>query len=705
LVLAVATTANANVYEVFVDIETEEDLYDLQAAGQISDETLETLIELYQRGVDLNTATRNELYNLPNLSYPEVDSILDYRKEVGFISDPINLVAANVLDERKLLAIAPFLLIRDRKGGFEAHGFARYQVRWSAEDDRTPPMAIQTRVNTLKHLTVGVAGTLTNNRISTPVADPNRDGLSATAPATRFNLPKFYAFYDAPKYAVMAGSYRIGFGQRLTFDASSQYQPNGIYLDDELFRDTDLVRKCKESAGELEVSPCTGVAGDIYVTPDFRWSDRLMGVAAGLKAQRVGKGTLQAYGFGSYKNKSIYQYELYNKEICEDPRNDDDPNCSAPDVFVTRDDPLEPTSRLSFVSLPNMFTETLAGGNITYSFNRRTKLGLTGYGADINFLTDGIELDFQEWSRFPYGGPFGAVGMNGQMGFGTTDVFVEVARSFDSMLDDGNGGFGALARSVTTIDTHEVEGSLRYYDKKFANPYARPIAAPDTFDGLRARDEVGGRVRYTGKISKRWNLRANMDLWTAPEEEAVEGLAYVRSDMDLDDRFRWGVWVQYQNKDFTESSGNLCFEISTEEDENGEPIPCAGQKVQFAGRLRYAPNKKFWIDAQYKHELLDDNRYMDKFREDVSAYLTATAKPSPEYRIRARLRYLYEDISDNMFLEQSAWAYVDFTYRLRKRDRLRLRYDTFFYLDDRSSSNDRQPSPEHWLWAEYEARF
>ena len=61
---ALAAPAAANPYETFISIDSEEDLYDLQTTGQIEDDTLATLVELYQRGVDLNKATREELYEL-----------------------------------------------------------------------------------------------------------------------------------------------------------------------------------------------------------------------------------------------------------------------------------------------------------------------------------------------------------------------------------------------------------------------------------------------------------------------------------------------------------------------------------------------------------------------------------------------------------------------------------------------------------------
>jgi hypothetical protein len=69
------------------------------------------------------------------------------------------------------------------------------------------------------------------------------------------------------------------------------------------------------------------------------------------------------------------------------------------------------------------------------------------------------------------------------------------------------------------------------------------------------------------------------------------------------------------------------------------------------------------------------------------------------------MRYLFEDVSDNTYKEQSVWTYLDFTYALKDKTSVRARYDYVSYLDERDSTLQRQPSPEHWLWLELEAHF
>src|SRR3990167_5067555 len=106
-----AGSAHAAIYENLVNVDGEYDLLELQQRGDISDETAETLLELIREGVDLNSATREQLYDLPGLTYADVDAILEYRKATGRIGDPAELVGAGALTAEQVIVIAPFIRV------------------------------------------------------------------------------------------------------------------------------------------------------------------------------------------------------------------------------------------------------------------------------------------------------------------------------------------------------------------------------------------------------------------------------------------------------------------------------------------------------------------------------------------------------------------------------------------------------------------
>ena len=704
MVLALSSSAWANDYGVFLEVESDEDLLDLLAAQEIDEEDYETLRELLEDGVDLNTATRDEIYALPNLTYADVDAILTYRQEAGSILDPFALVGAEVLSADKLASIAPFLWIREPDPAlFQTKGRFRYLTTLVTGDTEVPSMVLSGRVSTLKNLDVGVVGVLTRNRLSDVVYDPNRDALSAETPAPQLHVPKFYLQWETPDWHLAAGTFRIGFGQRLTFDNTTWYTPNGIRVDDTMSYNQDLTRSCKEADAETGESPCTGEAARQYQSPDYRWTDRLRGAAVGLKSAELGTGWMQAYAFFSYQTRSIYQYEIYDRGRCQDPTDDSDPDCSAPWVYRRQADLLTPTTRFSYHTLPDMFNELLGGGNVAYFFNRRTHVGITGYGADISWLANGIDLDFQEWSRLPYGGPFGAVGVDAAWGTGLFDLFLELAHTFDSQPE--GGGLGAILRSTFTWKKHEVEGTVRYYGTDFANPYARPISAADEHDGLRARDEAGARFRYTGKVLD-LHLRSTLDLWTQLDDAAPKMLATVRADYELESWLIPGVWVWFSDRDLAEGGHGNCYEVSFENIE-GEPVPCSGEKIQFGGQVRLIPTRTLTVTAKYQHRWLDDGRddFDNKFRQDMAAWLVVMFKPIEGLRLRARMRYLFEALSLDDYLEESLWLYLEAAYWYKRDFRVKLRYEVYSWLDDRASSQDRDPNPAHWLRLELEYRF
>lgn len=754
--------ASAAPYEAFIDVDDEDDLLELNTGGDISGETYETLLELLRRGVNLNTAPRDELFTLPNLTYKQVDGIIRYRQEVGFISDPAMLVIAGVLDRAQLEAIAAFIYIVEPARRYSATaGKIRLRSAWSPPDRRVPAMVLDGQIQTARHLRLGFAGVLNRGMVDDVRYDPVRDALSAEAPRPSVWLPKAFIQWDDDQYSVLAGTYRIGFGQRLTFDNTRSYTPNGIVRDQTIYpRPVRLTRLCKESAGELDASPCDdGDEKTDYVTPDFRWQETLQGVAAGIKKLQLPSGWMQAYAWTSVQARRAYQYQLYDPSVCPDPRDGEDPRCGAPSVYVRRPDPLAPTAEFAYQNLPRMFREHTTGGNVSYFFNRRSWIGVTGYGTTIKWLTDGKQYDFQEWSRIPFGGPFGAIGLNGSWGYRWSDLGVEVARSFDSMAratgvdpgdSKGGGGFAAILRHTATWGRNEIETILRYYDTEFVNPYARPLSSPDVFEGQRARDEAGGRIRYTGRPTKKLNLRMFVNAWVSPSTGVPGMWAQIRGDYVA---ARWltpGLWAEYRDKNMRQTGYQYCYggdtglsDTAVGEDGDGEIFfddafiynnvigprqRCAGEMIRLNAQVAFTPHKRVRIVPRYQHRLLGDPRKIDpdvwfnaegemidygnvtaaprdRYRQDVQAWLTINTRPIDPLRIRARVRFMDFDISSNTLLERSLWNYLDVGYLFKKTFLVQLRYDLYVWLDKRESTALRRPSPENRLMLTLEGRF
>ena len=709
--------AQAIEYELFIDVDTEDELYDLYITGQISEETFNTLVELRRQPIDLNQATRAQLYSLPNLTYDEVDAILAYRNEVGAIYAPVDLAAAGVLSRAKLASVLTFIQAHDGRRQLTAtHGWVRYQTAFSPADTVAPPMALQARITTLRQLTIGGAALLSRQLIGNPVWDPNRQSLIAPEMGVRVRAPKLFAQWDTDNFGVIAGTYRMGFGQRLTFDNTDRYTPNGFVFDDTVFRDTDLGQACRESQGELSETPCPTAYPVLYTNKDYRTRDGLRGLAIGAKHLATPVGWLQVYGFGSWQTRQLYQNNLADLNTCEDPRLAAD-SCPTAEIYVSREgqSPLAPLAKHKFQTLPNMYDEFVGGGNFSWFYDRRTHVGLTGYGAAVAWRPEGAQLDFRRNASTPFGGSFGAIGADMSWGHRWSDLSVEFSRSFDSMtsINDpeyGGGGYAGIARHTATLGSHEIETSVRYYGEGYANPFAGPIAQSDQLHGNRARDEAGGRIRYGGRLADRLDLRALADVWVQPRNNAPKMQAFVRGDVDVKEWFRPGLWLEYRNVDLRPNHDG-CI-IDTSEDENplyqdttSRSSGCISERGKLTGRLGFRPlADKLSITAQYQHEFNSDPT-IDGLRQDVSAAVILRAKPIQSFRITSRFRYFFEHIADNTRYQQYAWAYLDMSYTFRRVFVVQARYDLLMWLDDRDNTSYRVPNPEHRLRLVLEARF
>lgn len=666
-------SAEAVPYEVFIDIETEDDLYDLLATEQISQRSFDALLLLFQTRVELNTAGREALYQLPNLEYADVDRLIDYRETAGSIDDLFELASGGVLSERLVRSMQAFVLLRaPEQDKRRPTGFFRIQARTSGRYDRFPPAAAtQARVRAAAHLDSGAVLVLTRNTLRRVRWDAMREGFSVEPESTKLVLPKAYVEWETTTWEVVAGTYRIGFGQRLTFDVTDQATPNGAFGDYELRRANDLTLRCKRSAGELERSPCPS-APVFRVTPDFAWTNRLTGVAAGWKRAAMGPGWLQAYAWGSFQPHAVQSRDVSVASRCRDPRADEDPSCAAPRVYV-REGVRSAQSAATYASLPMAAVEPLVGLNVGYFLSPRTHVMMTAYGATTRWLVAGVRLDYQEIARKPFGGPFGAVGLAAAHGFGRQDLFVELARSFDRQAG-GGGGLAFVARSTTSVGDGELELSLRAYGPKFTNPYARPISAPDELDGLRARDEAGARVRLTQRPHPKIAVRALLDGWRRFVAPSLSAFASARVDAQLSSAWLASVWAEFRS---------------------------AGKRTLVAARVAFTALRELTLSLQAHHRWHGSSGR----QRDVSGVLALTGRPVERLGIRVRFRYDIEDLFDNHRLPHTAWLYVECAFRLRERDVLRVRYDLRAYLDERGSTAVRVPNPEHWLWLEYVFRY
>src|SRR5262249_52240349 len=146
---------------------------------------------------------------------------------------------------------------------------------------------------------------------------------------------------------------------------------------------------------------------------------------------------------------------------------------------------------------------------------------------------------------------FGAIGAHATYGRRWLDLGAELTRTFDAMrpapgeLAHGGGGTGAIATATATLPAQVIEASRRWYGVDFDNPYAKPIDERDVFEGQRARDEAGARVRWSMRRGAT-QVHAQLDVWDRVAERVPRTDDFVRIDHAIDAPIGWGLWLQYE---------------------------------------------------------------------------------------------------------------------------------------------------------------
>ncbi|WP_426756629.1 hypothetical protein [Myxococcus sp. Y35] len=688
--LAGVSPALAAPYEVEPEAVGAQDLLALVEEGAISGETLSALLALHRTGVDLGLATRATLYGLPGLSYTDVDALLRTRAEGSVAGGRLK----GALTEDVSRRLAPFLA--SRTSG-RVSGDARLMAAFAASDGLPPPLALQVRAQGLANLRVGLLATLARRSLGPLRRDARRRAFVVEAPGPGVMLPKLYVQWTGERASLLAGTYRLGFGQRLTLDTTALPSPDGFLPDDGVRPPSGLERECLVGG-----AGCEPEARLSDVTPDFRWDESFRGVAGTVRGP-VGAGAeLSLTGFASYQSRALPRYAVLDRASCPSPSASG--GCKAPDVWVTMPGGRE--QKLTARTLPGAFHEWAGGGNATLSSSSRGQVGVTGWVARPVWGQGGAPLDFQPNARYPAGGAFGALGFDAAWGQGALDLFFEGARSFDA-APGGGGGFGAVQRTVLSGKARELELSFRYYGRGFANPYSGAPSGPDALEGLRVRNELGARVRYLHRNEGLWRLRGQVDAWVLPADGAVAGSAgtlharaSARGDLLAWPGFQPSLQVELRDSGV---GGTGACGASLALDPDAADL-CVSARQGVIARVRSEVTEGLSLSLQYGHARVRAPETKG-LRHDAQAVFDVRAQPGAALKLHGRLVWKDEDLSERSRLRQELRAALDVTWVASSLVSARGRYAWVLDLKDARVARVPPDPPRHLFHLELETRF
>jgi hypothetical protein len=545
------TLATARTYPVEIGETNEDELRNLYEDGLLSADEFDTLIELLNNPIDVNRASRQELYDLPYVTMAAARSIVLGRRAGPYasLSDMaarIDLVTPDILDQIQPFATAG---IRQRAGFDKDQISGKARIRSGMYFEPIQPIEGDhaNRTHTPRQLgysnlpATQVSADITYDRTYSAgavlMSQTDIQGMVYNPASRDFHasygqiveLGRIYTSIEKERWEVILGSYSAGFGLGLTFDRTSRTQPNGWYKD-------------------LSVT-----ADEFY--RQFRLPRRLFGAAATFYTD-IGSWQMESTVFSSMDRYDLYQYDvgMTGGESVDWTEIETD----SPRVYIDG-------QKVGWMSLPNAYRESLAGVNTTLSDGERTSVGLTAYaGTQDRTVIEGVTTNNEYVIRGGYPvltDTYGAVGLNGGWGTGMVDFFGEYAYSL-------TGGSGVLVKSIVNPTGGEIELSARHYGTNFDNPHARGTAAPDEYQGMRDRDEQGLRAKGFYDISQRVRVTGTVDFWQSNLELAPLSnlMMYGRVNTWLvEKKFMLGVYGRRTDQNLASSGRGNVYGGSTDD--------------------------------------------------------------------------------------------------------------------------------------------
>lgn len=691
-------------------VDTDQDIYDLFANGDIDEEQRDRFLGLLQDPLDLNTADRDDLYELPAITYGLADVILAAREaKKGFRTvDDLKNIAE--LPHDILRQIRPFVVvIIPEPFKFPVKGRVQTGVIDNFFDARNPGAYFQTKLTGFDFVDVGWAMTLSDQpgRLGY-VADPaNTDGIPyfiGAAPAFTVDpLAKLFAaasvhVSEKTKLRIIAGSYMVGFGERLTFDWSDRIDPHGWYEDDVLYLNYE----------NGKVTPRRGLFGGAVTAEHIELAEDIW---------------LDVTAFGSYWQYPLYQYDLkiFDAEDPEEPFKGTKVYFTTLDSLAGDDGCWSAGRCHAYATFPKVFSETVMGGNLSLFAGKRNHVGVTGYWSQPAFVVGDHRVVFAPSSTYPQRDSVYAVGVDGSVGIDNTDFFAEVA-----ILD--NGEWGAILRTVIEFYKIDLEIGARYYGEDFDNPHSRAQAARDERFGNIARDEAGLRVKMISRPVKWFDFQVMMDAWYR--------LSLDRFAMEASGRFTFhmlpdlsaSTWVKVADRDLAVSGRGQVYggERSTEFDgdsgfvESGEDALAGavvddrakGMKVDWGTRITATAIPLTTLTAYTRLSFEDVAAYTTDFEKSIVFSFQAIVRPTEGLRLSSRFRIEDVDWTDDLRGDTVWEIYGQAQLRLFSMLWVGARYDYIDYIDDTprrptydADGKSIESDPIHLFRASLEVKF
>lgn len=664
--LLAAPPAAARVYPTPILTDNEDELRLLYEDGLISEDEFQTLVDLLTNPLNVNEAPRNALYDLPGVTQQMARDLIEARRQQPFgdlrelsrvegftpdVLDQLDPFAYAAVTPSKVERVVGRVKIRsavewdpveplDDPSPNDSHRIQNVTGR----DVSLPATYVSARAHYGKTFEAGFLG-LAQEELARVEYLPARQDLVGTWGTPSIRPAKGFFAWNGDSLSVIAGSYGAGFGLGLTFDRTNRVHPAGAYAD--------------LSINGLE---------------DYTLPRQLFGAAVTWSGDPAATLRPEVTAFASSQRHDLYIYDLGlagGEPI--DPLSDEE--ITSPRVYVDG-------RKVSYLTIPNAYRDSVAGANVTLNIGDRAWAGVTGYVGQLDTATiPGVE---EQWVLAPRDGypaarTYGAAGLNGGFGRGPLDLLGEAAVTF-------TGGAGGLVKAIITPGQGEIEASLRRYGAGFDNPHARGIAAPDQYAGMRDRDEQGARLRGQVDLTHWIQLRATADVWQnlSPLDKPWNLDAYAQVRFLPVDGLSVALFADRVDRDLARTGRDKVYGGEFELDELAEPDPDnvdrEGTRNQFGVQTQVDLIPRVRLSGYYRRVYEDAALLWPNAGEPCFfwyqighyTWLRVQVDPIDATRVSARVRYMDEDVHGSLgdrFVE----GYLQIDQKLPRRIKLTAR--------------------------------
>lgn len=742
-----AGNALAYDYRVPILVDDEEDVYELLSSGDVSTDESEQLVAMLHDPLDLNDASRDDLYNLPGFAYVIVDRVIERREDKPFTRitqlGDVEGITGTILEQAR-----PFVKVVARRKTtpgkkWKTVGRVRIQavdrikgeylrdndptkIPWSFEDRDYPETYTLVEMKVPEKGYSAGAAVLTQNSVGTPALadvagtyksdrrsssanniDPNRYYLWSSGRTYMPSWPKAYAMIERSNWRLLTGSYRVGFGQRVVFDTTGHSVPHG-------FR-PDLIA----TIGEKSFS--------------FPAGSGMFGVVGTLSDLKTGPVTWDVTPFFSW-----WRHDAFNNRLVHDPGNN-----QTPSTYTLLTNPEEDNFGADYLSLyyfyptlPRIYSEMIEGGNVTMRFSKRAHVGLTAYARQIDFFTDDPNTTFAYYVSQPQRDLLFVGGLDFAWGFDGAG-FIDNVTIFGEGATMDNGAIAGVLRAVMEMGDFVLEPQVRYYGDDYDNPHSRMPSQDEFFEGNRDRGELGGRLSLRYQPAKWLRVRLDQDVWKPAVYEWTESTdsfepladpgprldpwrmdSYLGVDIEPVDKLRVGAYANYLDKDLSASgrgesysnySGNSSMTLSNGDSGSGKSLAGRGEKWKFGAHVSTRAVPHTTIKGLYNISLADVYKNEDKFGREHYGTFEIASRPlgfvskrhAPLLAIKGRVKY-FEGRMLNETLEEDdekfVTAYVQMSSTFAKKYTVLLRGAVLENITVTKSDGTKKDKPTEYYW-------